>query len=232
MRKLVSFVVPAYDERAYIGEVVKALDAVKLPDGVNREIVVVDDGSTDGTADYLETLSDILSLKIHRLEKNSGKGSALRAGFGVAKGDVIVVCDADSEYSADDLPGVVQPILDGRADIVYGSRFLGAISGMKFANRLANRILTASANILFNAHITDEATAYKAFNRKVLNSINLTCTGFEFCPEVTAKTLKRGYKIQEVPIKYVARSIEEGKKIKWQDGFVAIWTLIKYRFTN
>ncbi len=232
MLKLVSFVVPAYNERAYIGVVVKALDKVSLPNGAKREIIVVDDGSTDGTADYLETMDNVESLRIHRLKKNSGKGSALRAGFSVAKGDIIVVCDADSEYSPDDIPSVVEPILNGRADIVYGSRFLGSISGMKFANRLANRILTTTANVLFRANITDEATAYKAFNRKVLSSISLACTGFEFCPEVTAKTLRQGYKIREVPIKYIARSIKEGKKIKWQDGFVAIWTLIKYRFID
>ncbi|HZD61094.1 MAG TPA: glycosyltransferase family 2 protein [Anaerolineae bacterium] len=230
MVKMVSFVIPAYNERAYIGDVIRALDKVALPDGVQRELVVVDDGSTDGTADYLEGMKDIGSLRVHRLAKNGGKGSALREGFRIAQGDVIIVCDADMEYDPNDIPRVLEPILSERADIVYGSRFLGSIGGMKRANRIANRILTATANILFRSRITDEATAYKAFDRRVLNSINLTCTGFEFCPEVTAKTLRRGYKIHEVPIRYAARSVKEGKKIKWQDGFIAIWTLIKYRF--
>ncbi|MBE0447527.1 MAG: glycosyltransferase family 2 protein [Actinobacteria bacterium] len=232
MAKMVSFVIPAYNERLYIGDVVRALDKVALPHGVRRELIVVDDGSTDGTADYLEEMRGVDSLRIHRLAKNGGKGSALRVGFSITQGDVIIVCDADTEYSPDDVPQVLEPILAERASIVYGSRFLGDISGMKLANRIANRILTMAANLLFRASITDEATAYKAFDRRVLSSINLNCTGFEFCPEVTAKILKRGYKIYEVPIKYEARGVKEGKKIKWQDGFIAIWTLIKYRFVD
>lgn len=231
-KKTVSFVIPAYNERGYIEQVLRALDKVPLPDGARRELVVVDDGSTDGTADFVESLQDIDSIVIHRMPQNSGKGSALRAGFAIARGDVIIVCDADMEYKPSDIPGVLGPLLSGQADIVYGSRFMGDIKGMKFANRLANRLLTSAVNMLFGARITDEATAYKAFNRSVLTSIDLKCTGFEFCPEVTAKTLKRGYKIIEVPIAYEARSIEEGKKIKWQDGFIAIWTLVKYRFKD
>ncbi|MCL6473216.1 MAG: glycosyltransferase family 2 protein [Firmicutes bacterium] len=232
MSKLVSYIIPAYNERAYIGNVVRELSKVSLPAGVQYEIVVVDDGSSDGTADYLEAVTDVINLRVHRLPQNRGKGFALREGFRVARGDVVIVCDADSEYSPDDIPKIIQPILEGRAEIVYGSRFLGSISGMKFANRLANKILTATANILFRAKITDEATAYKAFKKEVLDSVNLVCTGFEFCPEVTAKMLKRGYKINEVPIKYTARTVKEGKKIRWQDGFIAIWTLIKYRLID
>jgi glycosyltransferase involved in cell wall biosynthesis len=143
-----------------------------------------------------------------------------------------MVCDADLEYSTDDIPLVLEPLFEGEADIVYGSRFKGNISGMKFSNRLANRILTLAANVLFKANITDEATAFKAFDKNVLNSINLNCKGFEFCPEVTAKTLRKGHKITEVPVTYIARGVHEGKKIKWQDGFVAIWTLVKYRFSD
>lgn len=232
MSKLVSYVIPAYNERAYIGNVVRELGKVSRSAGVRYEIVVIDDGSSDGTADYLESLTDVKNLRVHRLPQNHGKGFALREGFRVARGDIVIVCDADSEYSPDDIPKIIQPIQEGQADIVYGSRFLGSISGMKFANRLANRILTATANILFHAKVTDEATAYKAFKKEVLDSVNLACTGFEFCPEVTAKILKRGYKIHEVPIKYTARTVKEGKKIRWRDGFIAIWTLIKYRIID
>jgi len=231
-KKMVSFVIPAYNEREYIEQVLRALDKVPLPEGVRRELVVVDDGSTDGAADFVESLRDIDSVVIYRMPQNSGKGAALRAGFSIARGDVLIVCDADLEYKPSDIPKVLEPLLSGQADIVYGSRFMGDIKGMKFVNRLANRLLTVTVNILFGAKITDEATAYKAFNRNVLSSINLKCTGFEFCPEVTAKTLKRGHKIIEVPITYEARNIEEGKKIKWQDGFIAIWTLVKYRFKD
>ncbi len=231
-KKIISFVIPAYNEREYIEQVLRALDKVPLPGEVGRELVVVDDGSTDGTADFVESLQDIDSIVIYRMPQNSGKGAALRAGFGIARGDIIIVCDADLEYKPSDIPRVLEPLLNGRADIVYGSRFMGDIKGMKFANKLANRLLTTAVNVLFGAKITDEATAYKAFDRSVLSSIDLKCTGFEFCPEVTAKSLKRGHKIIEVPITYEARSIEEGKKIKWQDGFIAIWTLIKYRFKD
>jgi glycosyltransferase involved in cell wall biosynthesis len=233
MRKSVSFVIPAYNEREYIGKVLKSINSIELPDNIKREFIVVDDGSTDGTADFVESLQhDIKPIRVHRMKANAGKGAALRAGFSIATGEVVMVCDADLEYSTDDIPLVLEPLLEGEADIVYGSRFKGDITGMKFSNRLANRILTLAANVLFKANITDEATAFKAFDKNVLNSIKLNCKGFEFCPEVTAKTLRNGHKITEVPVTYVARGVHEGKKIKWQDGFVAIWTLVKYRFSD
>jgi len=232
MQKTVSFIIPAYNEREYIGKVLRSINSVKLPKNVEREFVVVDDGSTDGTADFVESLRNLSSIKVHRMGKNSGKGAALRAGFSIASGQVVMVCDADLEYSTEDIPKILEPLLEGDAEIVYGSRFQGSIKGMKPANRLANYILTFTVNTLFKANITDEATAYKAFNKKVLDSINLSCTGFDFCPEVTAKSLRKGYKIAEVPVTYNARGAHEGKKIKWQDGFIAIWTLIKYKYSD
>lgn len=233
MSKMVSFVIPAYNERLYIENVIRALDNIVLPDGVARELVVVDDGSTDGTADFVESIADVNALiRVRRMSQNSGKGAALRAGFKAARGDVIIVSDADLEYDPSDIPNVLAPLLDEQAQIVYGSRFLGEAKNMKFANYVANRILTLTVNVLYHGGITDEATAYKAFSREVLDSINLTCKGFEFCPEITAKSLRSGYKIHEVPIRYAARSVKEGKKIKWHDGFIAIWTLLKYRFVK
>jgi len=162
--------------------------------------------------------------------ENSGKGAALRIGIAKATGDVILTQDGDLEYDPDDYATLVEPILKGRAEVVYGSRFRRNPIGMAWQNRLANRILTLTANLLYGANITDEATAYKAFRADVLRSIPLRCRRFEFCPEVTAKLRRRGHRIDEVPIGYNARGIEEGKKIRARDGFEALWTLIRYRF--
>ena len=162
---------------------------------------------------------------------NFGKGSAIRIGLLKATGDIILIQDGDLEYDPDDYAALVQPILDGRADIVYGSRFLGKPAGMLKLNRVANRILTLAANLLYGAGLTDEATAYKAFRIGVLRRIRLECRRFEFCPEVTAKVRRLGYRIHEVPVSYNARGIADGKKIRARDGFDALWTLIRYRFT-
>ena len=161
---------------------------------------------------------------------NFGKGTAIRIGLAKATGDVILIQDGDLEYDPNDYADIVQPILDGRADVVYGSRFLGNPAGMMKLNWIANRILTLTANILYQARLTDEATAYKAFRTGVLRSMKLECRRFEFCPEVTAKVRRMGYRIHEVPVSYNARGIDEGKKIRASDGFEALWTLIRYRF--
>jgi dolichol-phosphate mannosyltransferase len=194
-----------------------------LPAGCVKEIIVIDDGSTDGTA---QTLSDVTH---HRIA-HSGKGSAIRTGIGLATGDVILIQDGDLEYDPNDYARILEPILKGEAAIVYGSRFLGNSGGMALRNRIANRILTAVANLLYGSHLTDEATAYKAFRTEVLRSIPLACRRFEFCPEVTAKARRLGYRIHEVQVSYNPRGIAEGKKIRARDGWEALWTLVKYRF--
>ena len=161
---------------------------------------------------------------------NQGKGAAIRTGLTHATGDVVIIQDADMEYNPSDILAVVQPIIEGQARVAYGSRFRGTIVGMKMPNRIANYILAWMVTILYRHRITDEATAYKAFRRDVIGKINLTCRRFEFCPEVTAKVLRMGEKIIEVPVSYRARNFEAGKKIGWRDFFVALWTILKNRF--
>ncbi|MCL5292746.1 MAG: glycosyltransferase family 2 protein [Actinobacteria bacterium] len=229
--KTVSLIVPVYNEIDWIEQVIDNLDRVELPDGVSKEVILVDDGSTDGTKEYLEKL-DKKGFRVSLMEENSGKGAAIRRGLSTATGDLVMVQDADMEYDTKDIPKVLGPLLSGEADVVYGSRFKGRCENMAFANRLANKILTLAANVLFFSLITDEATAYKAFKGDLIRSIKLKAKRFEFCPEITAKVLKRGIRIHEVPINYRARSTSEGKKIRWTDGFEAIWTLLKYRFTD
>lgn len=230
-KKIVSMIVPIYNEIDWVERVIEALEDVKLPMGAVKEIVLVDDGSTDGTREYLQKFSKE-GFKVTLMERNSGKGAAIRRGLAEATGDIVMVQDADMEYDTNDIPKVIEPLLSGEADVVYGSRFKGRCENMALPNLLANKILTFTANALFSARITDEATAYKAFRSDLIRSLNLKSERFEFCPEVTAKVLKRGIEIREVPINYRARTTSEGKKIKWTDGFEAIWTLIKYRFVD
>jgi glycosyltransferase involved in cell wall biosynthesis len=200
-----------------------------LPDGCDREVVIVDDGSTDGTTQLLEQYKASPIVLVHHSVVNFGKGAAIRIGLAKATGAIILIQDGDLEYDPNDYPKVLEPLVAGAATVVYGSRFRGSLRGMKWANWLANKILTGTTNMLYGARITDEATAYKAFRASVLQSIRLVCLRFEFCPEVTAKVRRMGHKIHEVPISYNARGIDEGKKIRWQDGFQALWTLLKYR---
>lgn len=221
-----SVIIPVYNEKANIAAVIDAVKAIDLP----KEIIVVDDGSTDGTSEVLEHYKDDETIRVHSSVLNFGKGTAIRVGLKYATGDVIVIQDADLEYDPQQIPDLVGPIERGEADVVYGSRFRGSIEGMKFANWLANRILILAANILYRAGITDEATCYKAFRADLMKSLPLRCTRFEFCPEVTAKLRKRGVKIHEIPIHYAGRTAAEGKKVNWKDGFEALWTLVKYRF--
>jgi glycosyltransferase involved in cell wall biosynthesis len=190
---------------------------------------VVDDGSTDGTTQALSEQERAGIVVGHHAEQNSGKGTALRIGIRMATGDILLTQDGDLEYDPEDYAGILEPIVRGEADVVYGSRFLGRPAGMALKNRIANRILTAAANLLYGAGITDEATAYKAFRADLLKKLPLECRRFEFCPEVTAKLRRRGVPIHEVPIRYNARGIAEGKKIRARDGFEALWTLVKYR---
>ena len=223
----VSVVIPVYNEFRTFNQVLDRVRRAPLPAGCTKEIVVVDDGSTDETA---QIDSELLAGVTHRRISHSGKGSAIRAGIDLATGDIVVIQDGDLEYDPNDYARILEPIVKGRADIVYGSRFLGKRVAMALPNRIANRILTAAANLLYNARLTDEATAYKAFRTSVLRRMQLECRRFEFCPEVTAKALRLGYRILEVPVSYNARAIADGKKIRARDGFEALWTLVKCRF--
>ena len=225
----ISIIIPVYNEVNVLPMVLDRVMKAAIPNGCTKEIVIVDDGSTDGTSEVLDRYSGLVI--IHHSVENFGKGAAIRIGIRKASGDVVLIQDGDLEYDPNDYMQVLQPIADGTATVVYGSRFRGNLKGMKFANWLANKILTTTTNILYTSSITDEATAYKAFRIDVLRAMRLRCLRFEFCSEVTAKVRRLGHTIHEVPIKYNARGILEGKKIRWQDGFHAMWTLVKYRFT-
>jgi dolichol-phosphate mannosyltransferase len=228
---LISILVPAYNEEDTITESLKRLCAVDF-DRHRIEVIVVDDASTDRTAELVEALG--CEIKLLRHEKNQGKGAAIRTALAEAKGEVIVIHDADLEYDPADIPALIAPIAAGDAPASYGTRFaLGAKArGMKLPNLLANKLLAWAANILFFRKISDEATCYKAVRTDLLREMNLQCQRFEFCPEVTAKLLRGGHAIAEVPVRYQARTVAEGKKIHWYDGLEAIWTLVKYRFVK
>jgi len=221
-----SVIIPAYNERGTIAEVIARVRASP----VDKEIIVVDDASADGTAEIVLSLAGP-DLKLIRQPENQGKGAAIRRGLREASGDVVIIQDADLEYDPADYPRLIAPIAAGEADVVYGTR-APRFEGMRWQNRLFNWIAAWLANLLFRAGITDEATCYKVFRTEVLRSIPLACRGFEFCPEVTAKLGKRHIAIREVPVRYTARSIQAGKKIRWWDGVVALWTLIKYRLVD
>jgi len=223
----VSIVMPVYNEFRTFSQVLERVRRAALPVGCAPEIIVIDDGSTDETAQmHADMLTDVKHLRI----SHAGKGSAIRAGIALATGDIVLIQDGDLEYDPNDYARILEPIVQGQADIVYGSRFLGQTVAMAWRNRLANRVLTAAANLLYGARLTDEATAYKAFRVSVLRKMHLECRRFEFCPEVTAKACRLGYRIHEVPVSYNARGIAEGKKIRARDGWEALWTLLRYRF--
>jgi dolichol-phosphate mannosyltransferase len=218
-----SVIMPAYNERETI---VEALCRVKAAPG-EKEIIVVDDASTDGTRQLLEADPEI-HLLCH--SQNQGKGASIRTGLAAATGDVIIIQDADLEYDPADYPLLVAPIRRGEAQVVYGSRFLRGRPLMRWPNFLCNRLLAFAANLLYGAGITDEATCYKAFDAALLKELPLDCRRFEFCPEVTAKVRRRGVRIHEVPIQYTPRSFDAGKKIRAWDAVEAFWTLLRYRF--
>lgn len=230
MRKL-SIIIPVYNEINTIDAVLNKVKKVTLSN-VEKEIVVVDDSSTDGTADFLRKNRDS-SIKIFFHQQNQGKGAAIRTGLKHATGEIILIQDADLEYNPDDYEKLIAPILEGKADVVYGSRLLGQKSRYsKFAYYAAGKSLTALANILYEINITDEPCGYKVFKADIIKSIPLKCKRFEFCPEITAKIAKKHIKIFEVPTSYNPRSREEGKKIKFKDWVEAVYTLVKYRFKN
>jgi glycosyltransferase involved in cell wall biosynthesis len=226
-----SVVVPVYNEKQTLLEILKRIRAVEI----NKEIILVDDFSRDGTRDLLATLScpsENSDLKICYHEVNQGKGAALRTGFAMAGGNYIIIQDADLEYDPEDYPSLLQPILDGRADVVYGSRFTGQSRNMLSLHRAGNLLLTFLTNLLYQTTISDMETCYKLFPAKVIKSVKIESNRFNFEPEITAKILKKKLRIVEVPIHYHGRSFLEGKKITWRDGFSAVWTLLKFRFKS
>jgi glycosyltransferase involved in cell wall biosynthesis len=231
-RQTLSIIIPIYNECQYVQRILDRVQSAPIPANLNREIIVVDDGSTDGTTTLLETLQGDRTIKVHRSVLNFGKGTAIRVGLHYATGDYILIQDADLEYDPNEYEKLLAPLLDGRAAVVYGSRFVGKLSGMRWQNYAANKFLSFLSNVLYGAGITDEATGYKVFRKDVFAGMELRCKRFEFCPEITARLRKAGFRIFEVPISYEGRSIEDGKKIKLRDGWEAVWTLIKYRFIS
>ncbi len=224
-----SVIIPCYNEQSTISQIIERVRAVKLA----SEIIVVDDGSTDGTRETLAgiDLGDDVKIILH--ERNMGKGAAVQTGFRTATGDVFLIQDADLEYDPRDYPVLLKPIEEGISKVVYGSRFLGGPrKAMFFWNMIANRSLTLVTNVLYNAILSDMETCYKVFRAEVVREIPLRSHRFDFEPEVTAKVLKRGYRIYEVPISYNGREWNEGKKISWRDGVIALWTLVRYRFVE
>jgi dolichol-phosphate mannosyltransferase len=225
----ISILIPVYNEFLTLPLVVQRVLAAQLPEGCERELVIVDDGSTDGTTELLAQYAGSPLMVVHHSMVNLGKRAALRIGIARSTGDILLVQDGDLEYDPKDYLKILKPLASGQAKVVYGSRFRNNIRGMKWRNWLANKLLTLAANVLYKAGITDEATAYKAFTREVIDAVELRCVRFEFCSEITAKVRRLGYQIMEVPISYSPRGILEGKKIRWQDGVEALWTLFKYR---
>jgi glycosyltransferase involved in cell wall biosynthesis len=224
-----SVVIPVYNEVENIREILKRVQASRLA----WEIIVVDDGSQDGTRDALKRLKDKGGLRVILHDQNKGKGAAVRTGLSAARGDVILIQDADLEYNPHDYPTLLQPLKDGIADVVYGSRFLGGPRrAVMFWHMIANQLLTFMTNILYDTILSDMETGYKVFRRQVIEGLTLRASRFDFEPEFTAKVLKRHYRIYEVPISFNPRDYSQGKKIKLQDAFEAVWTLLKYRFVD
>ena len=220
-------IIPVYNEKETLRTIVQRVQAVPI----EKEIILVDDDSKDGTRDILKQL-EVEGLKVLYHETNMGKGAALRTGFEQASGDFVIVQDADLEYDPQEYPKLLQPILQGEADVVYGSRFSGQSRNMMSLHRFGNQFLTFMTNLLYGTSITDMETCYKLFKTPLIKSIKIECNRFNFEPEITAKILKRKLKIVEIPISYAGRKSSEGKKITWRDGFSALWALFKYRFVE
>jgi glycosyltransferase involved in cell wall biosynthesis len=223
---LLSVVMPAFNEASTIDEIVRRVMAVPL----RVQLIVVDDASTDGTREMLQRLQQELGFTLLLQPHNQGKGAALRRGFEAVGGDLVVIQDADLEYSPEEFPMLIELICEGKADVVYGSRFLGRHRVFLFSHYLGNRLLTFVTNVLYNTMLTDMETCYKVMRTEVLRSMQLHSNGFGIEPELTAKIFRRGYRVYEVPITYDGRGYDEGKKIGWRDGVVALWVLLKYRF--
>jgi dolichol-phosphate mannosyltransferase len=231
MPKTLSIIIPCYNEASTILELLRRVENADIGD-VRKEIIIVDDGSTDATPDLLRRHASHHTLLL--TGGNEGKGAAIRKGLAVTTGDIVIIQDADLEYNPNNYRDIIAPIVSGEHKVVYGSRERNlnnrVHSGVAFY--AGGKFLSLLTNILYGSSITDEPTCYKAFDAALLKSIPLTCTRFEFCPEVTSKVLRRNIDIVEVPIDYYPRKKDEGKKIRWRDGVEAIWTLVKYRFSS
>jgi glycosyltransferase involved in cell wall biosynthesis len=226
-----SVIVPVFNERTTVAEILRRMRAVTLPRGLELEVVVVDDGSSDGTDKVLAALEDS-TVRVINHDRNKGKGAAIRTGLNTVRGDLVMVQDADLEYDPNDWPRLLDPILTGKAKVVYGSRFTGERKNMFPSHWLGNRFLTLITNVLYRSTLSDMETCYKVFDRRVLAGITIRSQRFDFEPEITAKILRRGHRIYEVPISYAGREMSEGKKISWRDGFGALAALFRYRFTR
>ncbi len=222
-------IVPVYNERSTVAEIVRRIRAVRIP--LLVDVVVVDDGSSDGTGKVLAAIEDS-TVRVISHSVNRGKGAAIRTALPYALGDLVLIQDADLEYDPEDWPLLLDPILRGKASVVYGSRFTGQRKNMLLLHWIGNRFLSLITNLLYSTTLSDMETCYKLFDRQVLEGIAIQSDRFDFEPEITSKVLRRGYRIYEVPISYAGREPSEGKKITWRDGFGAIVALIRFRFTR
>jgi glycosyltransferase involved in cell wall biosynthesis len=222
-------IVPVYNERVTVAEVIRRMRAVELP--VVLQIIAVDDGSDDGSEKVLGAIEDS-TVRVMRHKVNRGKGAAIRTGLVEARGDLVLIQDADLEYDPNDWPRLLEPILRGKARVVYGSRFTGERKNMMPLHWMGNRLLSLVTNVLYSSTLSDMETCYKLFDSRVLEGLTVVSDRFDFEPEITAKVLRRGHRIYEVPISYAGREPNEGKKITWRDGFSALRALVKFRFTK
>jgi len=224
-----SVIMPVFNERATVAEIIRRMRAVQLPGNLNLQIIVVDDGSSDGSDKVLRALEDS-TVRVVTHQQNQGKGAAIRTGMALATGDLLLIQDADLEYDPDDWPRLLDPVLKGKARVVYGSRFTGERKNMLPLHWAGNRFLSLVTNVLYSSTLSDMETCYKLFDAQVIEGMTVVSNRFDFEPEITAKVLRRGHRIYEVPISYAGREVDEGKKITWRDGFGALKALIKFRF--
>lgn len=229
MRTELSIIIPVYNEKHNLPKILKKVESIDLND-IEQSIIIVDDFSTDGTREILQSSGNKHIILYH--DQNKGKGAAIRTGLDYANGDIVLIQDADLEYDPNDYPALLKPLLDGKADVVYGNRFTESHKPAQVIYYLGNIFLTFVTNLIYGSRIHDMETCYKVFKRDVIKNIRYNSNRFDFEPEITAKILKEHYRIFEVPISYASRTTKEGKKIGWKDGIQALWTLIKYRFVD